>query len=394
MTVRPGILVTHAARPGPSPGFVRSDVAGFIGVIGPQRWPDGMRAGDFVDVELNSLRDLVQHPLHDGLDGASVEAIRLFFANGGQTCRLLGACVRGPTHILESSPLDNPLVPLMEHLRGEEAIGILAMPLLAYLRYAVSRDGQVRAQSTPLLRGLLNHCREVGHRFFVVDPPRDLHDEPLRSWVSMLGDRAGNSASFGALYYPWLVDGVNPSPPSGAVAGLMARTELDNAPFGVRWPPANQPIRGVTHAAVTLRWSDVESLVDAQVNPLLEQPGRGLVLWGARTLSRDPRFRYVNARRVVSAIAEQLRRDAEWLVFEHQRPELWQLVERTVRTRLDEVWSGGMLTDDGEGRQYVVRCDAELNPPEVRGAGQVRVQIRLRPVGTTEQIVVDLRLGE
>ncbi|MEO0605640.1 MAG: hypothetical protein AAF211_29680, partial [Myxococcota bacterium] len=156
--MRPGILIQHARRPVAAPGFVRSDVTGFIGVLGPGGWPEGAVAGDFVDVELHSLRDLVDHPLHGAFDGASAEAVRLFFANGGATCRLLGVCVEGPTHILESNPAQNPLGPLVEHLRGEETIGLLAMPLLAYLRYLVDRDGRVRAQSTPLLRGLLNHC--------------------------------------------------------------------------------------------------------------------------------------------------------------------------------------------------------------------------------------------
>ncbi|MEN0061708.1 MAG: phage tail sheath subtilisin-like domain-containing protein [Myxococcota bacterium] len=392
--MRPGILIQHARNPAPPPGFVRSDIAGFIGVLGPGGWPDGARAGDFVDIPLTSLQELLEHPQYTSFDAASIEAARQFFENGGAQCRLLGACVRSPTHILEPNPVDNPLGPLIEHLKGEESLGILAMPILAYLRYIVDDRGRVRAQSTPLLRGLLNHCRDVGHRFLIIDPPRDLHDRPLRRWASMLRDRTDLSGAYGALYYPWIVNRETHAPPSGAIAGILARSELTNNPYGVRWPPANAPVLGITHPAVALRWSDIEPLVDTHINPILVQPGRGTVVWGARTLSRDPKWRYINARRIVSAIAEQLRRDAEWLVFERQRPELWQLVERTVRVRLDEVWSGGMLTESDDGLQYLVRCDDELNPPEVRDAGQVHAQVRLRPVGTTEQIIVDLRLGQ
>lgn len=392
--MRPGILVQHTHRASPSPDFVRSDVAGFIGVLGPGGWPLGSGPGDFVDLELRDLRELVEHPLREGFDGASIEAVRQFFANGGEVCRLFGVCVDGPLHLLEPNPVDNPMGPVIDHLRGEESIGILAMPLLAYLRSQVGSDGRTRAQATPLIRGLLNHCREVGHRFLLVDPPQDLHDRPLLDWVSRLRERAGPSGAFGALYYPWVADGETRTPPSGAVAGLLAQTELANNPFGVRWPAANQLLRGVTHPTLSLGWHDLSPLIDAHVNPIVVQPGRGVVVWGARTLSRDPKWRYINARRILSAIAEQLRRDAEWLVFERQSPELWQLVDRTVRERLDRVWSGGMLTDDGDGQQYLVRCDAELNPPEVRDAGQIHVQVRLRPIGTTEQIVVDLRLGQ
>jgi phage tail sheath protein FI len=149
----------------------------------------------------------------------------------------------------------------------------------------------------------------------------------------------------------------------------------------------------VTHPAVPIRWRESDVLLDRHINPILTQPSRGVVIWGARTLSRDPKWMHINSRRIVSMISEQLRRDSEWVVFEHQRPELWEIVKRQVRSRLDLLWGAGLLTGEKAGLEYEVQCDAQLNPPEVRDAGQVHVRVLIRPIQTAEFIVVELRLG-
>jgi phage tail sheath protein FI len=116
-------------------------------------------------------------------------------------------------------------------------------------------------------------------------------------------------------------------------------------------------------------------------------------VWGARTLSRDVRWQQITSRRIVGMITERVRRDAEWVVFETQRPELWEVVARMVRTRLDGFWRAGLLTGEAEGNEYLVQCDAELNPPSVRDAGQVHFKVLLRPVASTEFIEVELAVG-
>jgi phage tail sheath protein FI len=116
-------------------------------------------------------------------------------------------------------------------------------------------------------------------------------------------------------------------------------------------------------------------------------------VWGARTLSPDPKWRQVSARRIVSFVTERIRRDAEWVVFEHQRPELWETVSRMVSSRLDSFWNAGLLTGRSAGSDYLVQCDEEMNPPAVRDAGQVHFRVVLRPVSATEYIEVELQLG-
>ncbi len=390
--MRPGILIQHAREQRGDTDLVRSDVAGFVAVIPKRRWPPGANVGDFVDQPLTAFGELGHTQAAALVDPVTVRAVELFFANGGERCHVLGLCVESERDLVDESSFDRTFRSLFDHLRGEENLGLLAMPILAYLPIAADRNGPV-VPAMAVIHLMLDHCREMNNRFFIVDPPQDLHEHHLLKWVDTLRTSAGESASFGAIYYPWLMDGDETMPPSGAVAGIYARVEVEQAPFGMRWPPANQVLRGITHPAVEIRWREGDRFVDAHVNPILTQPARGVVIWGARTLSRDPRWVHINSRRIASVVAEQLRRDSEWVVFETQRPELWEIVARTVRTRLDQMWTAGLLTGEQAGTDYEVTCDAELNPPEVRDAGQVNVRVLMRPISTTEFIVVELRLG-
>ncbi len=391
--MRPGITIQHARERSPDGEFVRSDITGLIGIIARNKWPRGASKGDFVELPLSSWAELADSPVRKYVDPVTVRAVHHFFLNGGEECRLIGVCVESEEDLMTDNPFELTFRSILDRLREEEDLGLLAMPILAYLPITFDRLGRPSVRCQPVIELFISHCQEMNNRFFVLDTPRELHEEPLLRWVSQLQDALGPKASYCAIYYPWLLNGDDEFPPSGAVAGVYARTEREHEPFGVRWPPANQVLRGVTHPAVAVRWREADELIAAHINPILTQPTRGVVVWGARTLSRDARWMHVNSRRIVSMISEQVRRDSEWVVFEHQRPELWKIVQRTVRTRLDAVWGAGLLTGDKAGVDYEVQCDEELNPLVTRDAGQIHVRIRLRPISTAEFIIVELQLG-
>jgi hypothetical protein len=391
--MRPGITIQHARERSNETALVRSDITGFIGIIPKAKWPRGCLKGDFVELPLSSWAELADSPVRKYIDPVTVRAVRNFFVNGGELCRLIGLAVESEQDLMTDNPFEVTFYALLDRLRAEEDLGLLVMPVLSYLPVSFDRMGRPSVPYQPTIELLIEHCREMNNRFLILDTPRDLHDEALLQWVSTLQDSLGKNASYAAVYYPWLMDGDDTFPPSGSIAGVYARTELEHAPFGVKWPPANQVVRGVTHPAVPVRWRESDQLIAAHINPILTQPSRGVVVWGARTLSRDPKWMHVNSRRIVSMISEQVRRDSEWVVFENQRPELWRIVERTVSGRLDMVWSAGLLTGDKAGLDYEVQCNSELNPPEVRNAGQINVRIMMRPISTAEFIVVELRLG-
>jgi len=357
------------------------------------RWPKGARRGDFIELPLSSWGDLQHNPIAGFFDPASVAAVRHFFVNGGVDCVLFGVCIEGEQDLRSDDPFDTCFHALIERLRGEDDLGILLIPILAYLPASIGRDGNVEAPGQVTLELFLKHCAEMTNRFLIVDPPRDLHDKPLFNWVADLRSRNESSACHMALYYPWLQNGDDVFPPSGAIAGLYARLDREHEPFGVRWPPANRPLQGVTHPSVGVPWREISPYVDAHINLALTQPARGVIVWGARTLSAEPRWRHINSRRVVSLIREQLRRDSRWVVFENQGPELWEILKRQVRVRLDQLWDAGLLENGEAGLNYLVRCDKETNPVEKRDAGQVNIEVTIRPISTAEFIVMELRLG-
>ena len=390
----PGIVVQHARLPDRNTGLVRGDIAGIIGFIRKTRWPEGASSGDFIEIVLRREGDLWEHPDRGLFDPASRRAVRSFFANGGDTAHLFGVCVESDDDLKSPSGSVGVLGPLLDRLRGEEDIALVAVPAAAYMRCEYSpRTGEVRADCEALYDELLAHCREMNNRFLVMDAPRGLHAEPLEQWVSSFRDRHPEDRCYGALYYPWLMEGDDLFPPSGAMLGAYARTEMAHRPFGVGWPPANTPLSGVTHTEFELDWSEASSLAEQHINPIVIQPGRGIVVFGARTLSRDPSYRHINSRRIVNVISEQLRRDSEWAVFETNNPHLWDVLERDVKVRLGEFSAAGLLSGGTAGEDYAVSCTAENNPAHLREAGGVNVLVHVHPVGTTEQIVIDLRIG-
>jgi hypothetical protein len=372
---------------------VRSDIAAFIAVVPRPKWPAGASAGDFFEKPLLGWEDLASSPVIRVIDAPTARAIGQFFLNGGIEARLYGLCIESLESLLVTDPFSDVAYALIERLRSDEDSGLLVMPVLGWLPVVFEPGGRPIVRCQPFIEMLARHCQEVNNRFLILDAPRELHEELLVTWVRELREGLMDAASFCAIYYPWLMNGDDELAPAGTIAGTFARVENQHRPFGVHWPPANVPLAGVTHPSVDIRWREADGLLAEHINPILSQPSRGVVVWGARTLSADPRWIHINGRRVVSLVSEQLRRDSEWIVFENQRPELWQIVTSTVRGRLDQMWNAGLLSGDRAGSEYLVQCDAELNPREVRDAGQVHVRVELRPVSTTEFIVVDLRLG-
>jgi hypothetical protein len=254
-------------------------------------------------------------------------------------------------------------------------------------------DGPVQADAEMFYDTLLTHCREMNNRFLIMDAPQGLHDEPLERWVRDYRSRQMENRSFGAIYYPWLMAGDEHFPPSGAVAGSFARVEIQHGDFGVVWPPANIALRGVTHTEIELTWAEAGEYAERSINPLVIQAGRGVIVFGARTLSIEARYQFINTRRIVNMVLEQLRRDTAWAVFETNNPHLWDVLDRDVRYRLEQFSGAGALRGEGKDKDFQVTCDASINTPATLDAGQVNVEVMLRPVGTTERVLIDLCIG-
>lgn len=373
---------------------MRCDITGLLGLVMRDQWPDGASSGDFLELVLDRAIDFWEHPQRFLFSSATSRAVGAFFENGGQRMHLFAICIEGAEDLTVEASLHGVLTSVMQRLRVEEDISILIVPDAAYLPCSVDQLGRVSCQAEMLWDTLLVHCAEMGNRFLIMDSPRGLHGDPLIGLAQRYAKRSASTRSFGALYYPWVRRNDLLYPPSGAVAGVFARTERAHTPFGVVWPPANVPVRGVASLEVDLDWRETGVLSDAHINPLIIQAGRGVVIWGARTLSYDPTWEHINSRRVVSMVSEQLRRDNEWAVFENNDPKIWAVLERNAKVRLEEFWRAGLITSDAPKGDYLVQCDLETNPPTERENGTLNVRVQLRPIGMTEHITIDLRLGE
>jgi len=387
----PGISIIHSTLPRRGSGFVRCDVAGILGFVPRERWPDGAKAGDFVVLELRRAGQLLDEPRAQLFDNPSRRAARCFFENGGLKCHLFAVCLESPADLRRDALV---LGDLMDRLRVEEEISLLACPAAAWWPCRLTPDNTVESDADRLYDLLLAHCQEMTNRFLVIDAPRGVHGAALVTWVNALRDRDPPTRSYGAVYYPWVRQGEELIPPSGALLGTFARVEREHDPNGVVWSPANVPLTNVGNPEVRLTWAEGREMALTGLNPLLLQPGRGLIIFGARTLSRQPEWEFINSRRVVSMLAEQLRRDNEWAVFESNDQDLWRVLARDIDIRLSEFWERGVLAGDRAGEEYWVRCDDETNPKNERQLGRVNVLVRVRPVTTTEQISIELVLGD
>jgi hypothetical protein len=233
------------------------------------------------------------------------------------------------------------------------------------------------------------------YRVALLDPPPEmLSMENIQTW------RARFDSAYGALYYPWLVitreDGVEPAmrsdviqvPPSGHVAGLIARTDLDE---GVHRAPANNQLSGVK--ALTELVDDAQHgiLNPLHINCLRLLPGRGIRVYGARTLSSDPEWRYLNVRRLVSMIEEAMEDASQWVVFEPNNQILRQALTFSLNGFLNTLWRQGALAGDAPEAAYQVKCDEDNNPSAVIDGGQIIAEIGVAPTIPFE--FIRFRLG-
>jgi phage tail sheath protein FI len=174
-------------------------------------------------------------------------------------------------------------------------------------------------------------------------------------------------------------------PPSGHIAGSIARADgID----GVHRAPANQPIEGLVDVSQRVRKRDRDVCFDHRVNTLAAFPGRGIRIWGARTLSSDPAFVHINVRRLFILIRKSIERYTQWVVFEPNEPSLWKRIVRSCEAFLSDLWRDGALLGGSAEEAYYVKCDEETNPPEARDVGELICEIGISPTKPAEFIVV------
>ncbi|MBN1139917.1 MAG: phage tail sheath family protein [Anaerolineae bacterium] len=234
---------------------------------------------------------------------------------------------------------------------------------------------------------MIAHCERLGDRVAILDSPPNATPQEIKEWRMNI---AGYDSSYAALYYPWIqVDDPIQNrpihiPPSGHVAGIWARSDNTR---GVHKAPANEVVLGATGLAYNCTKGEQDTLNPNGVNCIRAFPGRGIRVWGARTLSSNPSWRYINVRRLFNYVEKSIERGTQWVVFEPNDMMLWARVRRDASAFLTTVWSDGALFGASPAQAFYVKCDSEINPPEQRDLGRLFIEIGMAPVKPAEFVI-------
>jgi phage tail sheath protein FI len=230
---------------------------------------------------------------------------------------------------------------------------------------------------------ILTHCEKNRFRFAVLDSPEEL--EKGIDTMSVPRD-----SIMGAYYFPWIsmydtaADANVYAPPSGGICGVYSRVDSVR---GVHKAPANEILRTALGLRYKLTDAEQELLNPRGINCIREFPGRGIRVWGARTISSNPEWRYVNVRRLFCMVEQAIQNGTNWVVFEPNTRDLWKKITRNLTAFLLNIWRSGALFGDTPEEAFFVRCDDELNPPESIDAGYVVVEVGLAPAKPAEFVV-------
>jgi uncharacterized protein len=237
---------------------------------------------------------------------------------------------------------------------------------------------------------VINHCEATGDRMAILDSPPAMSPQQVKEWREA---KAMYDSKYAALYYPWIKvaspNGKNGMrslsvPPCGHMAGIWARNDDTR---GVWKAPANEVVRGAIDLDVVITKGEQDLLNPMGVNCIRPFGIRGIRVWGARTLSSDAEWRYINVRRLFNYIEESVLRGTQWVVFEPNDMDLWERVKRTIRAFLLGLWRQGALFGATPEQAFYVKCDEETNPPESIDEGKLVVEVGIAPVKPAEFVI-------
>ncbi len=263
-------------------------------------------------------------------------------------------------------------------------ISIVAAPGSTY-----RLDHEYKLDARTILSHLIVHAEKMKYRIAVLDSGEG------ESVSAVLDLRAKYDSSHAALYYPWvrildpLTDTEIVVPPSGFVAGIYARNDVNR---GVWKAPANEVVNLALGFEVMLNKGQQEVLNPAGVNCFRFFEGRGYRLWGARTISSDSEWKYVNLRRYFAYLEHSVDKGTQFAVFEPNGPVLWATVRRTIEDFLLNEWQSGALFGDKPESAYFVRCDRSTMTQNDLDNGRLVCLIGVAPLYPAEFVI--FRIGQ
>ena len=289
------------------------------------------------------------------------------------------------SHYLGTDNVDPEKRTGLQSLRNIEQVSLVAIP------------GQV---GPAVQQGLIDHCELMRYRFAVMDTT----PEPRDTITDAQEQRQQFDTKYAALYYPWLaIRDPFPEnladvhdyaiPPAGHLLGVYARTDIER---GVHKAPANEVVRGIVglRRKVNKEQQDILNPYPVNINVIRDfrDNNRGIRVYGARVITSDPDWKYVNVRRLLIFIEASIERGLQWVVFEPNSEPLWARVTRVITNFLTVVWRSGALEGTSPEEAFFVRCDRTTMTQTDVDNGRLIVQVGVAPVKPAEFVIVRIGL--
>lgn len=263
----------------------------------------------------------------------------------------------------------------IQSLENEESLSMVAVP------------GRT---SVALQKALVEHCEKMRYRFGVLEIPCD---SSIREATT---HRQNFDTTRGAIYYPWLVGpdqfgekgDLLRIAPAGHVMGVYARTDVTR---GVWKAPANEVVHGILQFETAITKGEQDILNPLGVNAFRDfrTANRGLRVWGARTLSSDPEWKYINVRRLFIFLEQSIERGVQFAVFEPNTESLWATVKQSISNFLITVWRNGGLEGVKEEEAFFVNVGYNVTMTQTDiDNGRMIVEVGVAPVKPAEFVII------
>ncbi len=363
----PGVFFETTSHPQPITGVSPSTVA----MLGPTK--RGSKTPTLITSHAEFLR-IYGEPVPGSHLGVAVKG---FFNNGGQRC-IIGSVafvglrwrqVKLAAYLGSRNPARRSGLSAMEE---QDEVALIAIP--------------DERQIPGLTDALIDHCEKLKNRFAVTVLPFGQADAP--------GLPPVRDTRYCAAYGPWIRSQYEASgppqdyPPIGQVLGIYARTDIQR---GVHKAPANEVVQDALGLEVELTPPQQAELQGRRVNEIRKFPGRGIRVWGARTMSSDPDWRYVNVCRFGLFLERSIQKGLQWAVFEPNAEPLWARMRGAVELFLFEQWRAGALVGSKPDQAYFVRIGRDTMTAAHLAAGRLIMQVGVAPVKPAEFVI--LRIG-
>ncbi len=369
-----------------------------------------IRRGFKLSIEHGEITEIFEHLTLEPTD------LRNFVPNRVNSGRNRSGFVRVVANVAVDSPVNARTIPLTG--TSTDADGIANLAPLDYIGNAATGTGisafdgidDVSTLAVPAPRftdvtvvtnngyrqvynALTAYCERRRYLFCLIDSPAGLNNTEILQYRQGPGAPALNASNYGALYWPWLQIVPEGSrqmvsiPPSGAIAGVYARHDAHIAPAGTE-AGRLRSIKGIERLVPK---AEQDGLNRHGVNVIRSFRTTGLNVWGTRTISAIPEWRYISVRRLISYIGKSIDDATQWVVFEPNNTDLWAAIERNISGFLRTVWRSGALFGATEAQAFRVKCDAETNSSTTIELGQIITEIKVAPVKPAEFVIFRIK---